>query len=365
MERVIYLDGKKMISIDIGSRNVHIVEGRFQKGQVEVSKCCFSPIPSNSLVNGEIENTDALGVLIKSLLAKNHIKPGYAAITIQNTQIITRDLVLPATKPSYLKNIIALEMEQFIPVGSKEHIYEYRIIQEITEEDQKKFLVRGAAIPKNIVDNYYNMLLKAGLKPVAMDMHSNCISKLFEKNFSAVEIKIEDPKKTVLIDAGYSGTLINIISNGRIDFSRNISLGGKDAESLIASTFNISIEKAEQKKLQELNLDGYNVYGEAESASNETTKAIEPFLRAWTGEIQKVIQYFGSRSDKDNIQKVYVYGGNANIKGLTSYIGRIFNTSAQLLDSLDKVKVIGKGCSDFHMFINAFGCLVRYWGEDN
>jgi Tfp pilus assembly PilM family ATPase len=49
--------------------------------------------------------------------------------------------------------------------------------------------------------------------------------------------------------------MINIISNGIIEFSRPVSYGSRDLDTAIAGYFDIPADKAEQKKIQELKID--------------------------------------------------------------------------------------------------------------
>lgn len=350
--------GKQLISLDLGSKNLHLVCGSYKNGVVQVDKAVLKPISEGILKDGKIEDFHVLVGSIKNLIAENKIKTKNMVLTVQSTSVITRDITLPTTKHSELDSMIKFEIEQYLPIVSNEYVIEYTLLEEVVEEDVKKSRVQVAAMPKNMVDNYLNLVKELDLKPIALDIHSNAAGKLFARPTTINGDSSWTDNTISLIDIGFRSINIHIISRGKLAFSRIITLGSRELDSDIAVAFNLSLEEAERKKIKEASLEIWGYDGNGGRSCNDLVRAK---LDIWLSEIQKIFQYYISRSTGNKIDSIYVYGGTSKTKGLPKYVEQSLSIKTSMLESVGCIKH-AKSLSGFVPtdFINALGGLIRY-----
>ena len=119
---------KYLISLDLGSQNIQIIYGRYNKGNIEIRNAVTAPIPEEVYKDGRIEDLDMMKQSIRDLITANKIKEKRTALTIQSTSIITRDIMLPATERQHLDNMVKYEIEQYLPIVATEYIIDYSVL---------------------------------------------------------------------------------------------------------------------------------------------------------------------------------------------------------------------------------------------
>ena len=350
--------GGKVVAIDIGSKNIHMAEGMYKAGVLEIDRLAEFPTPTNSFIEGRIEDRDAMKEAIRAGLTQNKIRAGNVILAVQGTSVITRELVLPEVKNQQLPGMIKYEMEQFIPDAISGYAMESRVLAAVTEDGVKKLRIRAAAMPKDIAEGYYSLIRELKLRPVALDIHLNAVSKLFKGNLQINSETFSSERTVALIDFGHRNTVINILSGGILEFSRTVSYGSRDLDAALAGYYDIPAEKAEQKKIRELQISGADAHADGMEESNAP---VRPVLQQWTQELQKVLQYYASRNPENKPESIYLYGGGSRLNGLAGYLGNLPG-----IRSVSRISSIGHirqrnagGTPDIGNYLNALGAMIR------
>lgn len=349
---------QNIICLDLGSKNLHMVQGRYKNGSIILNNATQFSLQEGILNNGNIEDFERLKSSIKTLITENRIKEKNVVLTIQSTSIITRDIVLPSVKPQQLSNMVKYEIEQHLPIVATEYIIEYSVINEIESEDgHNNYSIQVAAMPKYMVESYLSLINDIGLKPIALDIHPNAVSKLIAQTKAINGKKLNTQKTLAFIDLGYRSINIHIISGGKLEFSRIINLGAKELDNKISTEYHMSLEQAEKKKIQHSNL-----YPDV--LSELTLAAFQELVRMqvdiWISEIQKIFQYYISRTTGNRIEAIYLYGGSSQLRGLNKYFQHIFNIPTVYVEDIDIIKMATNSSFNLRNYINALGGLIRY-----
>ncbi len=348
-----------MVSIDIGNRNIHIIEGRQTAKGMEIRNMVVMPTPVNTVSDGRIDDPVPLRMAINDILRDKGFRSKNAVITIQSNSVVSREFVLPRPAKEYIGNVVAFEMGQFLPPSQNGgYNVQYKVLDEFESDGVKKIKVRVAAMPKMIAGEYFAFVKSLGLRPIALDMHANCISKLFCRNLQINDVQLGLDMNIAIIDIGYRNTGINIISQGHLEFSRYLSSGVREVDAAISSHFGISIEKAEQVKIKKLNLETDE---SSYDTGSETLKAVQGLISSWTGEIQKVIQYFSLKNSDNKVNMVFLCGGGANLAGLPAYLEKLLELPVRKIESMSNVAFKGsKDTMSIEYIINTIGALIRF-----
>jgi len=357
-----YLFNSKVVSIDIGNQNTKILIGSHNGNNVLVEKTLIVPTPTSSFHDGRITDRAKLKVQFTTVLSANKIKAKKSIFTIESTAIITRELVLPSATEKELDNMIKFEIEQYLPINLNDYVLEYKLLEKFTDEEEEKVKILVAGLPKSIAEDYLKFVEELDLTPLALDMNPNAVSKLFGMNSNINDENYSLDNTVAIIDLGHNYINLSIISKGIPQLNRLIGAGGKDIDISIANHFNLSLEEAEMKKKEDVNLE---LVSQSDSIVSYTTSiALNDIVRDvvddWLQEIQKLFQYYTSRNHGNRIDQIYIYGGSSKLKGLSEYFYDTLNIPTFRLEKMSCIKEAkNKDALDLNIFLNCVGAIIR------
>ncbi len=346
---------KSKLSIDIGAKNIKIVEGYFNGNSVVVENMLVFPTPSNSYEDGKIIELNLLSNSIYTALNNEDIKSKDVIYTVSSKSILNRTIELPSTKDEDIENMLEFEVEQHFPVDLDDYVVQHQIVEKI-ETEPKRSMVLVSALPKLIVEKYLSLTKSLDLNPLVLDMNANSIAKLVYEEARAKR-KLDSLKENTVavLDIGFNDTNIIILDRGKLKFNRHIDFGSKKIDMSIANSFNLSLEEAEIKKLEikELALDEEDI---SRDLIKETIKSI---LGNFCIEIEKIFKFYITRSTSNEIQGVYLYGATSKTKGLKEYVEENLEVPTYDLRDLKIVENKMNKNTNMIQYANAIGALIR------
>ncbi|QGU95772.1 type IV pilus assembly protein PilM [Clostridium bovifaecis] len=348
----------KLLSIEIGSKNIKLVQG-IQKGNnnVVVEKAAMVDTPRDSFHEGSIRNTDAIKEVLSQVIENQNIKAKRVVFSTKSTSIITRIIEVPMAKPKELDAIIRFEMEQYLPINFEDYILKYRKLDEVKNEEGKKCRVSVAVFPKEMAKQYFDLAKELALKPYALDLTSNCINKLFSKDTMINSENYSLKETVVVIDLGYDYLELNIISNGILEFTRIISGGGSYLDANVGSQLYIEDKEAEFKKIRFGNLNGdANPENLEEDMINNSIRLV---VDRWIREIDRMLDYFINTNKEKVINAIYLHGGSSNVKGLPKYMESMLNIKVRKIEDMNNILISSSGEINKESYLNAIGGIIR------
>ncbi|MCK4647950.1 type IV pilus assembly protein PilM [bacterium] len=220
---------------------------------------------------------------------------------------VVKRLILPFKNERKIRQVIRYEMEPFLPFPLEEAIIDFYIVDNRLPD---RTLVLAFAINKRVVERRLKILDKAGLKPEVVDLDSTSLFNIYA---------LKEEKETVaLINLGASQTIIDIISEGRLFFSRSISKAGDDVSQALAERFEVSFKEA--KKLKREGLD------------EEKLKAIEPVLDEIKKEIEYTFSSFLAFYPDKKVERIILTGGSARLPGIVEYFQKSLSIGTSLFN---------------------------------
>jgi type IV pilus assembly protein PilM len=154
------------------------------------------------------------------------------------------------------------------------------------------------AAKKEMVSDYINLINMAGLNPVIVDVEAFALQNIF--GFSHPN----DQENIALIDIGAAKTSLNILKGNNSVFMRDVSLGCAQINQKISSMVGCSVEEAELLKFGE----------QPDKISGEDLNGIvSNVVSDWCTEIRRALDFFYSTYPEDQITRIVLSGGGANI----------------------------------------------------
>ena len=343
---------KNIISIDIGSKNLHMAEGSYDKGKLIVNKTDSYRVPEGSITKERVTNQAELGDAILYALKLCNYSDKNVTITMNAAEhTIIKELEFPKAKSKELSSMIHNEMIQVHNILATD-IIQYKEIETNKEEDNNLNKYRIASISKDFVDDYYNTLKNVNLKPVNMDININAIDKMFTwaESFNGQEIKNDEA--ILLIDFGHSNTSVYIASKGRPLFYRHINMGLGKIDKILSGELFISPEEIEKIKQNE----NFFEQSMSESENNKYSELI-PYFYNLNDEIRKILTFFRGRFRDIQVSRGYTFGNGSELKSFSEFWDLNLNLP---IDQLHSIK--GKNSQEINVnpaHINAISALIR------
>ena len=355
----------KVLSLDIGSKNTKIVLGTQRRKNIIIEKALTMITPVGCYNDGNILDVIKLKDEILDVLQAENIKCKNIIITTKSTTVITRDIDIPVAKKEDMDSIIKFQMERYLPIKFDDYIMQYKILEEFEDENIKQAKFAVVVYPKIMVDGYYKLVKELNGNAVALDISSNSINKLFIDNIQVNDENFSSDDTVAVIDLGHDFTNVNIISEGNVLFTRIINYGGSYIDVDIAKQLSISEEEAEEQKFKNCNLEREALSDMQSSMVNDIAKAQ---VRNWIREIEKLLNYYKNKKQGNKIDKIYIYGGSSNLKGIEMFMKDIVNLPVTQIHSLSNVNCSKINAAnvesarideELSKYLNAIGAIIR------
>jgi len=291
--------GKKdhLVGLDIGSRSIKAAEIVDSKRGPTLKHFGIVDIPHGAIEEGTINDPEAVSESIQQLFKSYNIKENNVAVSIGGYSVIVKKINVQTMAEEQLQETIHFEAEQYIPFDISDVNLDFQILGE-NESNPGQMNVFLVAAKKEMVNDYIDLVNLAGLNPCIVDVEAFALQNTFEANYSIADENI------ALIDIGASKTSLNILKANSSVFMRDVSLGCGQINQKIMSLLECPFEKAEKLK-----------YGEApDQLSPEDLKGIVSSVVAdWCTEIKRALDFFYSTYPEDQIKRIILSGGGANI----------------------------------------------------
>lgn len=334
---------KKFLSIDFGSLNIKIVEGRFSKENLEIIN--FGMIPIYNIKDTSITSyilEENFAAIIKSFIKEADIKSKNTYFVINAPHIFPVDFLIPPVGEKNIPQIVKFEAQKQIPLGLEEIETEYRYIH-FESESEKKWLVFLCGVPKSYLRKIESIAELSNLKYNGTGMEYFNFEPFLNR-------EVED---SIVIDLGHSYSTLSLFRDGRVIYGNQLKIRGYDLISLFQGILQLPLEDTinfikkrgflfnpEEKELKDL----------AESFSVNIEKTIK-------GEIEKLENNFLLR-----VKKIYWTGGLSILPGFgEKVINKFQGFQTQIIDvskfvSGEKFKKLGEKSS---IFAQAVGLLLK------
>jgi len=305
------------LGVDISSDAIKIVELKNFQGKPQLSTYGYTQARADVLKGSFIENVNVTATLIKEVCdrAKCESKQTLAAIPVSKTftyvlkiqKILKKDLA-NVTK---VKSILSGEVKKVLPMPIEEMQFDFTIINAEAYKNLKdndeisdvKFLITAAS--NSIVKKYTEIFQQSGLDLLNLDIES----------FALVRSLVGNDKSLVMIvDFGDNTTSLSIVDEGVPVFNRSVDIGGSAITKKLADTMQISLEEAEQYKLDlPILMQQQNM--------TDLPKPVELVVTPIVSEIQYLIKtYYDQISNAKQLDRIILTGGSATLAGFQEYV---------------------------------------------
>lgn len=327
--------GKKdnLVGLDIGSRSIKAAQIVDSKRGPTLKHFGIVDIAHGAIEEGTINDPESVAESIQQLFKSYSIKESNVAVSIGGYSVIVKKINVQTMAEEQLQETIHFEAEQYIPFDISDVNLDFQILGE-NESNPNQMNVFLVAAKKEMVNDYINLVNMAGLNPCIVDVEAFALQNTFEANYDIHDDNI------ALIDIGASKTSLNILKGSSSVFMRDVSLGCGQINQKIMSLIECSFEEAEQLK-----------YGDnADRLTPEDLKGIVSSVVAdWCTEIRRALDFFYSTYPEDQIKRIILSGGGANISEFRQLLATEASAEVESINPFQNFHLDGKSFDDAYV----------------
>lgn len=303
--------------LDIGSSSIKLLELKNNK-EVGAVGMAVNPVGSSNL-DLAAEAKNKLVEAVKSLVDESKVRSRRVVLSIPEASVFSKVLLLPVMSSPELASAIKWELDQVIPFPPSEVETSWVVFDKpkkrLGNEKMKVFVV---AVPNKVSQAYVNFLTMTGLEPVRVE------NEILSLTRSMVDRGVNEGVSLVM-DVGAGTTKMVVAEKGELFVSHVIPLAGEAMTRMIAETFKLPLNQAEEYK---------RVYGaEKTEVEGKIFASLSGLIDNMVSEIKKVVANFSNLEKDKTIERIILVGGGAYLKGFSSLLVEKTGISVVLGDS--------------------------------
>src|SRR5215208_415901 len=248
LERLFKPKAAPLIGADLSSSAIKMVElTEAGRGLYRVERYAIEPLPKDSVIDGNINNLDAVSDALKRCHKRLGTNIKNVALALPNAAVISKKILVPAGQTEEeLEVQVETEANQYIPFSLDEVNLDFQVLGPAPNNpDDVEVLI--AASRKEKVEDRVAAAEAAGLKATVMDVDLFAAQAAFE--LTGVGLGEEEKDQNIaMVDVGANSTAINIMRNGQSIYLREQPFGGNELTEEIQNKFGLTAEEAEVAK---------------------------------------------------------------------------------------------------------------------
>lgn len=342
----------RVLSIEIGNSFTKICEIDYKVKKPKVYKVLTVETPEGVVVDGMLQPTQEYADHLVNALGTNGIHTKRVIFTISSTRVASREVQIPNVKANKIEALVKTNANDYFPVDLTQYEIGHYLAGGLTEEG--KLRVMALAVPKALLNSYYQLAQMCGWEVECFDYSSNSLYQILRDE--------KTETVTMMIKIDENNTIVTVLSAGKVLLQRTVAYGVQDAiETMITSGVYAvndpmsAVERFQKKtclnrvlhqgdKLWEENAgrwedeDAGNV--EVTAARQKITSSLEPLIVG----VSRVIDFYDSRNGDNPIQKTFVTGLGGSFSGMsklfTNCLERKVHTLSDMEDKIGMSKAI-------------------------
>ena len=310
LERMFQAKLPPVIGVDISASAIKMVELTERGNQMyQIERYAIEPLPRDSVVEGNINNLDAVSESLKRCHTKLGSSIKTVAIALPNAAVITKKIMVPAgLTEDEIEVQVETEANQYIPFSLDEVNLDFQVLGPAPgSPDDIEVMI--AASRKEKIEDRVAVSEVAGLKATVVDVDLFAAQSAFELIEAQFPEKGKD-QNIAIVDVGSAFTSVNVLRNGQSIYLREQPFGGAQLTQEIQDKFGLSHEEAEVAKRAGGLPDNYE------------TDVLNPFLETFGLEVARALQFFFTSTQFNQVHHIVLSGGCAALPGADAAVAK-------------------------------------------
>lgn len=289
--------------LDLGSSSIKIAQLRELHGNPSLVTYGDIEVASNLLSSDSEIDQNRVSELIKQLAQDAKVTTKNVVASLSASQSYTAIIRTPKLSHSELAESIKFQADKVIPMAMDQVKLDWAVVGEVPETDEVDVLL--VAAPNNTANKYLNIIQKAGLELLALEINPIAQSR-------SLIGPADKPKCIIIVDIGSVASDIAILSNTVPQLVRSVAIGSKALNRVVSQNLGIDAGQADQF-IKKFGMDQTKIEG-------QVFKTLKPVVDHLVEEINKSITFFQEKNPTQRVEKIILTGGTTALPGLPLYL---------------------------------------------
>jgi len=320
---------QSLVGLDVSASAIKMIELVRDAEGYRVESYGVEPLPENTVVDQNIVELDVVAEAIKRLKATSGFTAKWAAVAVSGSAVITKTIEVPASlNEVQIEEQLLLEADQYIPYPLDEVALDFQVLgPSARSEDLLEVLL--AACRREHVDARQAVLESAGLEPEVIDIEAHCVQRAIALDLDLFSDPVEGQPQDVLaiVDIGADLTTLSVVQGSEVLYTREQMFGGRQLTDEIQAKYGLNTAEAGYAKKFGGLPEDYEV------------EVLAPFKEALLQQVMRSLQFFYSATSYNDVDRVVLAGGTANLVGLTDLIATRLGTPCSDANPFDNMRI--------------------------
>ena len=289
--------------LDLGSSSIKIAQLRELHGSPSLVTYGDIEVASNLLSSDSEIDQNRVSELIKQLAQDAKVTTKNVVASLSASQSYTAIIRTPKLSHNELAESIKFQADKVIPMAMDQVKLDWAVVGEVPETDEVDVLL--VAAPNNTANKYLNIIQKAGLELLALEINPIAQSR-------SLIGPADKPKCIIIVDIGSVASDIAILSNTVPQLVRSVAIGSKALNRVVSQNLGIDAGQADQF-IKKFGMDQTKIEG-------QVFKTLKPVVDHLVEEINKSITFFQEKNPTQRVEKIILTGGTTALPGLPLYL---------------------------------------------
>ena len=300
------------IGVDVGSTAVRVAEVAVGDIPVVV-RAAQVPLPPGVVESGEVRRPEAVAEALREVWAKSGVKSKQVQLGVGNQHVVVREIALPWLPEKELRDTLAFQVQEFIPMASDEAVLDFDPLGELDQGGRRMVRILLVAAHKGMVNALVEAALAAKLDPQGIDLSPFAVIRAVGTGDEGLDL--DSSGDEAIIDIGAQVTSICVHDRGVTRFVRILPSGGRDITLALASGLGVDDDVAERLKRGER----VEVNGEGATPLPEPREIRELALTragSFVDEVRSSLEFYTAQMPNAQVGRMLVVGGGSRLDGL-------------------------------------------------
>lgn len=299
--------------LDIGSSAIKLAQLRQLHGRPSLVTYGDIEVPSDMVVSDSDIDQQRVADLIKQLAEDAKVTSKNVVASLNAAQSYTAVITTPKLNHDELAQSIRFQADKVIPMAIDQVKLDWAVVGEDAEKDEIEVLL--VAAPNNVAIKYLNIVQKAGLELMALEINAIAQSRSL--------VSPADSQSCLLIaDIGVLATDIAIVNAQIPRLVRSAPVGYRAMLRVAMQNLGIDENQAEQF-LKKFGMDQTKLEG-------QVFKTLKPIVDHLVEELNKSISFFQEKNENKHIEKIILTGGTTALPGLPLYLANATGLTVEI-----------------------------------
>ena len=349
---------KSIVSIDIGTSSIKVIELAGKGNRRSMTKIGMELLPQKIVDSGAIVDKDALKESLLQLMRKLKISVSglRIGISLNGSSVVIKRVNLTKSKndPDFYEYIYH-EAEQYLQHDINDLYIDWEFVNDKFTSASLGTSIILVGAKRDAVEDYVTLVESMGMKAALVDCDALAALNALEFNTALKNDFV------CLVNIGYASTQISLLIGNSFVYTREAPIGGSNYTSGLIEAMNLDYQSADTLKI--------TVSLGSRAAPKECIELFSSIHQNLIEEIKLTVEQYLQENQTDitiaSLQKIYLTGGGSRVLGLDALIAKSLETPVEYLFPFKNISINLSKIprqfieSQWHMFSVSLGLALR------